>query len=229
MSNNSNLQKKIYSSFHYNFLDKLINKKRIEIIEVVNNFLNGKNIIDVLDVGTTADEKNISSNIIIKNLKGPKVFKSISDQEITLELFSKCLNKSILEEFTDDEIKNFSSDLVISNATIEHVGSQKNQLKMISNMIKLTKKNFIIITPNRFHPFEFHSKIPLIHWLPKNLHRITLSFLGQNFLSLEENLNLLSQKDIDIFMKKLNHNHYTIKNIKLFLFKSNLILIGNKN
>ena len=34
-----------------------------------------------------------------------------------------------------------SSDLVISSATIEHVGSYENQIKMLKNIIKLTNKH----------------------------------------------------------------------------------------
>ncbi len=227
MSNN--LQKKIYSEFHLNFFDKMINKKRSEVINIINEFTANKNLYDVLDIGTTNDKKNVSSNIIIKNLKNFRVFKSVSNQNINLDLFSNCLNKSITDDFTEKEIEIFSSDLVISNATIEHVGNNENQLKMIENMIKLSKKYFIIITPNRFHPIEFHSKIPFMHWFPKKLHRIILSIFGQKFLSLEENLNLLSKKDFEIFMKKLNFENYKFKNIRFLLFNSNLILIGSKN
>ena len=144
MSNN--FQKKIYSEFHSNFFDKMINKKRSEIVEIINEFIANKNLHDVLDIGTTDDDQNISSNIIIKNLKHLKVFKSISNQNINMKLFSECLNKSITDDFTEKEIEIFSSDLVISNATIEHVGNYENQLKMIENVIKLCKKYFIIIT-----------------------------------------------------------------------------------
>jgi len=224
-----NLQKKIYSEFHLNFFDKLINKKRFEIINFINNLTYNKNLDDVLDIGTTNDEKNRSSNIIIKNLKGFNIFKSISNQDIKLRLFSKCLNKSISENFTEDEIQTFSSDLVISNATIEHVGSYENQLKMMQNIIKLSKKYFVIITPNRFHPIEFHTKLPFIHWLPKKIHRFILSMLGQKFLSLEENLNLLSKNDFHLSMEKLNFKNYQVKNIKFLFFNSNIILVGNKN
>ena len=224
-----NLQKKIYSEFHLNFFDKLINKKRLEIINFINNLTYNKNLDDVLDIGTTNDEKNRSSNIIIKNLKGFNIFKSISNQDIKLRLFSKCLNKSISENFTEDEIQTFSSDLVISNATIEHVGSYENQLKMMQNIIKLSKKYFVIITPNRFHPIEFHTKLPFIHWLPKKIHRFSLSMLGQKFLSLEENLNLLSKNDFHLSMEKLKFKNYQVKNIKFLFFNSNIILVGNKN
>ena len=99
---------------------------------------------------------------------------------------------------------------------------------MCKNIIKLSKKYFVIIKPDRFHPIEFHTKLPLIHWLNKNLHRKILKILKLNFLSEEENLNLLSQKDLVLIMKKLNFDKYEIKKIKFLTFSYNLILIGSK-
>ena len=223
-----NLEQKIYSNFHINFFDKILNKKRFEITNIINEFIEDKNLYDALDIGTTNDEKNLSSNIIIKNLKGIKEYKSLSDQFINLKFFSKSLKKSIIHTFNENEIENFSSDLVISNATIEHVGNEINQLKMIENIMRLSKKYFIIITPNRFHPLEFHTKIPLIHWFPKKLHRSILSLIGQKFLASEENLNLLSRSDLVSFMDKLNFKTYEIKKINFLFFISNYILIGKK-
>ena len=37
------------------------------------------------------------------------------------------MKKSITEELSDNEIKNFKSDIVISSAVIEHVGNTSNQ------------------------------------------------------------------------------------------------------
>ena len=54
-------------------------------------------------------------------------------------MFDKILNKSITDDFEDEEINEFRSDLVISNAVIEHVGNFDNQIKMIKNIKKLTK------------------------------------------------------------------------------------------
>ena len=165
MSNNHN--KSIYVTRHFSFFEKILIKKRKEILISIKEFLKDFEINDVLDIGSTEDKKNVSSNYLIKNLGNYKVYKSISDQDINSNFFSKTLKKSITEEFTENEIKEFQSDIVISNATIEHVGNFENQIKMCRNIINLSKKYFIIITPNRFHPFEFHTKIPLIHWFPK--------------------------------------------------------------
>ena len=123
----------------------------------------------------------------------------------------------------------FKSDLVISNATIEHVGSLKNQIKMISNTIKLSKKIFILTTPNRFHPIDFHTKLPLIHWLPKWLHRKILIILRLNFFAKEDNLNLMSENDLRLILKDMNIKNYKFYYIRLFGFKSNFLIIGEVN
>ena len=223
-----NETQKIYVTKHFAFFEKILLNKRKKILIVLKKFLDNLDLNDVLDVGSTEDEKNISSNYLIKNLGNYKEFKSISDQSINSPFFSKTLQKSITDEFTENEVKDFQSDIVFSNAVIEHVGSFENQLKMCRNMIRLTKKYFIIITPNRYHPIEFHTKIPLLHWLPKNIYRKILNFIGLKFFAKEENLNLLSENDFRLIMKKLNQSEYNIKNIKFFFIKSNLILIGKK-
>ena len=84
---------------------------------------------------------------------------------------------------------------------------------MCKNISLLSKKYFIIITPNRYHPFEFHSKLPLIHWFPKKVHRFILNILGFKMLSKEENLNLLSKKDLINIMGKVGISNYKISYI----------------
>jgi len=227
MTNND--EKKIYLIKHYSFFEKILLKKRNEILFILKDFLKDKEIKDILDVGSTEDDNNESSNYLIKNLGVDKSYKSISDQLITSNFFSKVLKRSITNNFSEDEIKNFQSDLVISNATIEHVGNFENQIKMCNNIVNLSKKYFIIMTPNRYHPLEFHTKIPIIHWLPKKLHRMILRLIGLKFFSEEKNLNLLSQYDFELIMRELNQNNYEIKYINFFFIKSNLILIGEKN
>ena len=220
-------QDTIYAINHYNFFDKIVFKKRLEISNIINNIIKDLQIHDALDIGTTSDDKNASSNIVIKNIKNIDKFKCISDQIVNSDFFHKSLNKSITEEFSENELYDFSSDLVVSNATIEHVGSTLNQKKMVENIIRLTKKIFVITTPNRFYPIELHTKIPLLHWFPKSIYRRILNFLGLSFYADEKNLNLLTINEL----KKMLNDHkiiYEIKFIKLFFFKSNIIIIGKK-
>ena len=220
-------QDTIYAINHYNFLDKILLKKRLEISSIINDTIKDLQIHDALDIGTTSDDKNASSNIVIKNIKDIDKFKCISDQIVNSDFFNKKIKKSITEEFSENELINFSSDLVVSNATIEHVGNTLNQKKMLENVIKLTKKIFVITTPNRFYPIELHTKIPLLHWFPKPIYRKMLKIIGLPFYANEENLNLLSADEL----KKMLNNQkitYEIKFIKLMFFKSNIIIIGKK-
>ena len=218
----------IYSHNHFKFFENIILKKRYEIINIIKDQIALNKINDVLDIGTTSDEQNISSNLIIKSLNNVSEFHSISDQKITSTFFKKILQKSITDHFSEEELKKFKSDLVVSSATIEHVGNYNNQKMMLSNMVKLSNNIIIITTPNRFHPVDFHTKIPLIHWLPKNIHRKILKFLNLSFYSREENLNLLSKSDF-IQLAKDENISYEFKYIRLLGFISNLIFIGKKN
>ena len=102
-----------------------------------------------------------------------------------------------------------SFDIVHSNATLEHVGSYNNQIAFVKEASRISKNHVFIQTPNRFYPIDFHTNLPLVHWLPKKIHRKILKFIGLNFYSMEENLNLLSESNlIDIckkrYLKKLN-------------------------
>ena len=61
--------------------------------------------------------------------------------------------------------------LLVVVGTHEHVGNFKNQVSKIKNMISLSNRYLVISTPNRFYPIELHTKLPLIHWLPKKIFR----------------------------------------------------------
>jgi hypothetical protein len=218
----------IYSSNHTKFFDRIIVTKRNEMVNLINEYFKEEVFYDALDVGTTDDMDYESSNYLIKNLKNIRIYKSISDQKINSSFFLQSINKSIVSNFSKSEIDQYKVDLVISNATIEHVGNYTNQLKMISNIIDLTKKNFVITTPNRFHPIDFHTKIPLIHWLSKKIHRNILSIFGLNYFAKEENLNLLSLTDLKKLLNDFKLIDYKIFHIRLFGFISNYIIIGKK-
>ena len=209
-------------------VNQIILKKRKEMVKMINEYFKDISLKDALDIGTTNDMEYDHSNYLIKNLEDIKFFKSISDQKINSTFFFKSLTKSIIDDFTNEEVDQFQSDLVLSSATIEHVGNFTNQLKMISNIIKLSKKNFVIITPNRFHPIDFHTQIPFIHWFPRKVHRTILSLIGLKFYSKEENLNLLSSADLIDLLNNFPDIEYEIRYIHLIGFKSNCLIFGKK-
>lgn len=221
------MNKNTYVQFENNFFEKIIKNKRLEMFNILKKKINIYKLKELLDIGTTNDSDLKSSNIFCNMLEVVPIHKSISDQIIKNKRFKIFTNKSITSNFTKKEISQLKSDLVISSATIEHVGSLKNQIKKVNNMIKLSRKYIVITTPNRFFPIEVHTKLPLIHWLPKNIFRKILLLLGMSYFAYEKNLNLLDKADLHNilanFSKKIN---YKIYNIKFLGFVSNFFVIG---
>jgi hypothetical protein len=84
---------------------------------------------------------------------------------------------------------------IISSAVIEHVGSRESQVEYLNTLLELSP-GILITTPNRNHWMEFHTKLPFLHWLPRKYHRFLLSELKMEFWSREENLHLLSRRDL---------------------------------
>ncbi len=58
-----------------------------------------------------------------------------------------------------------SFDVVFSNAVIEHVGGEEEQLRFVAEALRVGRRAFIT-TPNRWFPVEVHTRLPLVHWLP---------------------------------------------------------------
>ena len=94
--------------------------------------------------------------------------------------------------------KDKSFDVVFSSAVMEHVGSQKNQKQVILELLRVGKKVFIT-TPDRLFPIDAHTGLPFLHYLSKNLHRKILKMLGIDFFAKEENLNLLTKRELQRF------------------------------
>jgi SAM-dependent methyltransferase len=57
-------------------------------------------------------------------------------------------------------------DVVFSNAVIEHVGGRERQRKFVSEALRVGRRVFLT-TPNRLFPLEVHTRLPLVHWLPR--------------------------------------------------------------
>jgi ubiquinone/menaquinone biosynthesis C-methylase UbiE len=124
--------------------------------------------------------------------------------------------------------ENNTFDLVFSSAVIEHVGSNINQSKFISECYRVAKKYIFITTPNRYYPIELHTAIPLIHWLPKNIHRKILKIIGKDFFAEEANLNLMAKNDLKKICNENGIKKYKILTAYFLGFPSNLLLMIEK-
>ena len=203
------------------------NREKIHKIFVKQTNYNSNN--SILDIGTTSSLDDNHNIILQKTIDNKNVF-CLSNQD----LFSLKKKYPHVKQFVtgDGKKTNFEKnnfDIIFSSATIEHVGSYNNQINFLRECLRVSKNYVFITTPNRYYPLDFHTKIPLIHFLPKKIHRKILKLLGFNFYCLEKNLNLLSKNDIQNILKIVKIDNYKIVKMNFLLLCSNLILIIKKN
>ena len=113
-------------------------------------------------------------------------------------------------------------DLALSFAVVEHVGSRERQRDFVAELLRVGKR-CLITTPNRWYPVEFHTVLPLLHWLPPTHYRKILRCLGQEFFASEEHLNLLGAQDLLSLIPSDKKGR--LINFRLLGMVSNLMLV----
>ena len=208
-------------------LKKAILKSRINIFKIfLENVKFDKNS-KILDVGTTPILDS-HENIIFQQYKWRNNITGFSNQDCNMLNKKFKFNKFIKGDAKNIKLKKNLFHISFCSATIEHVGSYKNQKKLISELFRVSKNYVFLTTPHRGFPIDFHTKLPLIHLLPKNIHRKILKIIGLSYFALEKNLNLLFPKDIVQILKTLKIKNYKIVYNKFAFLKSNIILIIKK-
>lgn len=215
----------LYLNSLYSFF---IKKKRDEIFEILKKNFKLYKSTKILDVGTTPSLEP-HENMIINKFKWKKNISCLSNQSLKKLKYQYPLTSFFRGDGRKMRFKKNKFDIVFSSATLEHVGSNKNQSKFINECYRVSKNLIFITTPNRNYPIDFHTRLPFIHLFPKKIHRGILKFFGENYLSKESNLNLLTEKDLISICKTNKINNFKILKVKLFFFVSNLILIIRKN
>jgi hypothetical protein len=65
--------------------------------------------------------------------------------------------------FADNEF-----DVVHSNAVVQLVGPHADQAQFVSELARVSSCGFVT-TPNRWFPFDMHTRLPVVHWLPRSV------------------------------------------------------------
>lgn len=173
----------------------------------------------VLDVGVTSDRR-LDCNFFEKLYPYPHSITAVGTEDAS---FLEQDYPGLTFVQTDGSSLPFpdkSFDLVVSFAVIEHVGSRDQQRAFIRELCRVGRSCFIT-TPNRWYPIEFHTALPLVHWLPPSWFRTIVKWLGKNFWAKEENLNLLSEQNM-LSLFPADSQVYK-KHFKLFGWISNLV------
>jgi hypothetical protein len=176
---------------------------------------------EILDVGATSDRSYDSSNYLEKWYPHkPRITAvGLDDAAFLTHEFPGlrfCRANGITLPFRDR-----SFDVVHSSAVLEHVGSAANQRAFVAELMRVARRAVFLTTPNRWFPVEFHSGLPLVHWLPKPLFRALLRKLGHRELSQEAHLNLLGAREL----LRLAPDGARVESVRLIGWPSNLLLV----
>lgn len=87
-------------------------------------------------------------------------------------------------------------DWVYCNALIEHVGSFERQYELLKELARVAHKGVFVTAGNRWHPIEFNTGLPLLHWLPLTMWRRLLKMIGKRSWASESVLNPLGSRKL---------------------------------
>ncbi|TZF91227.1 class I SAM-dependent methyltransferase [Cognatilysobacter lacus] len=157
----------------------------------------------ILDVGATSDDTYESSNYLESWYpdKGAITACGIDDASFLEQKFPGM--RFVRADGRDLPFADESFDIVHSSAVLEHVGSNSTQQNFVRELIRVAKRGVFLTTPNRWFPVEFHSVLPIVHWLPAAQFRAILRLLGHRSLDREENLNLLTPAQVAAMCARL--------------------------
>jgi len=112
---------------------------------------------------------------------------------------------------------------------VEHVGNAFQQMAFIAEARRVARKGMFLTTPNRWYPIEFHTVLPFVHWLPQKLFRRILAMTGKEFFASEQNLNLLSARQLRYMAKYIGfQDDYRVHGVRLAGLVSNLLFTLQK-
>ena len=126
----------------------------------------------ILDIGATSDRSYSHSNYLEAWYphKAKLTAAGIDEGAAFLETAYPGV-KFVLADGRALPFADNSFDYVHSSAVLEHVGNRQQQLTFVSEALRVARKGVFITTPNRWFPVEFHTVLPLAHWLPPSLFR----------------------------------------------------------
>lgn len=179
----------------------------------------------VLDVGFNNEEHSPVDNFLERNYPYPQNIIALGVNADNLFKQRYPLVKTIIYDGRKYPFSDKSFDIGWSNAVIEHVGDKKHQLLFLQELNRTCLRVYLT-TPNRYFPIELHTRIPLIHWLPKKLFDSIINFTPKKWAA-GDYMHLLSYKGIKKLLRDAGITNYTIHRNKLLGFTIDFSIIIN--
>jgi hypothetical protein len=198
------------------------------MFEIFINCMNLEETDAILDIGATSDRNYDHSNYFEAWYPHKSRVTAVGiDNAAWVELEYPGV-RFIKADGRDLPFANNTFDFVHSSAVLEHVGSRNQQARFLREAWRVARKGVFVTTPNRRYPVEFHTVLPLIHWLPVSLYRKMLLALGYGFFADQNNLNLLSGGSLSRAARAAGIERFRIGSVSLLGLPTNLLLVAHK-
>ena len=176
----------------------------------------------ILDVGVSNYEYNDQVNLFLKNFR----LDSTQYTGLAIEPMDDIKKKYSEKVFVEYQggifpFKDNAFDWVFANAVIEHVGSKKDQLLFLNEMLRVGK-NVFLTTPNKYFPIESHTNTILRHWFNDSFYAWCKK---KRSYWTTENLLLLGIVGLKNLLNTSNADNILIKKIKMLGWTMNFTVV----
>jgi SAM-dependent methyltransferase len=134
--------------------------------------------LKILDVGFAEDEFSTTDNYLEKHFPYLENVTALGFAPATRFSSKYPRVNTVCYDGDNFPFADQSFDVVWSNAVVEHVGDFDRQVRFLSEIRRVGRRCFVT-TPNRYFPFEVHTRIPLLHYLPKPTFDAILRQVGK--------------------------------------------------
>ncbi len=183
--------------------------------------------LSILDVGYSDKEYSATDNFLEKNYPFQEKITALGIDEP--DKFSERYPQVKAIQYGGKKFPFIDKvfDICWSNAVLEHVGNNDDQLLFLKEIKRVSTMAFIT-TPNRYFPVEVHTRTILLHFLPKKIFERYLLSIGKKWAT-GNYMNLLSYDDIKTLLKSAGISNYRIIRNKILFFTLDFIIIINKD
>jgi SAM-dependent methyltransferase len=203
----------------WSFMQKSRKRKYDDLIELLE-ITKG---CSVLDIGVADQEYSPVDNYFEKKYPYPHNITVLSVEKLE-RFYSNYSNISCV--YYKGDVFPFQDkcfNAVISNAVIEHVGQQNEQIQFVNEMLRVGEKVYFT-TPAKEFPIEMHTNFPLIHWLPESFFNKLIIFLGKEWAA-GNYMNLLSKKALYQILSASTAENFKIITHKIGMFPLHYIVV----
>lgn len=190
---------KLLNPSYKNSLNQRFREKRFNHFKTLFKTIHSEKAIEILDVGGTQGYWENMNFGITEEVKITLINLNLTIQNSKYSNFTSIIGNAC--DLSDFEDKHF--DIVFSNSVIEHLFTKEAQIKMATE-IRRVSKAYYIQTPNYYFPIEPHWMFPFFQFLPFSI-RVFLTKnlnLGYYKKAISEDVAIQRIKEVRLLTEK---------------------------